>query len=288
MNETGRLDVVVRFHDLTRISDLERCIFSLVGQDYRPLHINLVVQRFSEADKDVVRSRLAPLLMGEQSPSLEILNWDHEAPVDARSALINMGIHASTGRYLAFLDFDHVLYPEAYRLLISQLELTGTDLAFARVRNVEVEVYDTFLRPKAVLPGAEGKGLHDLFRGNYFPIHSYVIDRSGIPEQFLFFDPNLTAEEDYDFLLRICAQFQSDFTLAQIEIGECSMKTGDGNHRSAGGRKPMQQAQDEHVAAFLEQRRRNTLLSQQVQRTLGVTLSRKDLTIRSLLDRELC
>jgi len=285
MIKKNQLDVVVRFHDVKRLPELERCIFSLVGQDYRPLHINLAVQRFSEAEIEQTRARLAPLLAGEDAPSLEILNWEHDEPADARSALINLGIRASKGRYLAFLDYDDVLYPEAYNLLVSQLQAGAAGIAFGRVRVVELEVYSAFFRPVAALPSFEGSSLRDLFRGNFCPIHSYVIDRSRIPEQFLFFEPYLVMEEDYDFILRICAQFPSDFSLVGTEVGEYYFKTDGSNTHAAGGRSPAWQARYERAAAFVEQRRRNTPLSEQVQRALGISPPLPDLSIRDFLDR---
>ncbi|MFC4172949.1 glycosyltransferase family A protein [Microvirga sp. GCM10011540] len=285
MTRKNQLDVVVRFHDAKRLPELERCIFSLVGQNYRPLHIILVAQRFSETDLAEVRARLAPLLACEDAPTLEVLNWEHPEPVDARSALINLGIRAGRGRYLAFLDYDDVLYPEAYDLLVSQLQAGEAGIAFGRVRLVQLEVHSTFFRPKATLPYFEGSTLSDLFRGNFCPIHSYVIDRTRIPEQFLFFEPNLLLEEDYDFILRICAQFPSDFALVGTEIGEYYFKTDGSNTHTAGGRPPSWQAQYERAAAFVEQRRRSTPIAAPVQRALGIAPPNPDLSIRDFLDR---
>ena len=270
-----QIDVVVRFHDVKRMAELERCIFSLVGQDYRPVHIILVVQRFSQADLELTRSTLSPLFKGDQAPSFEILNWEHEVPDDARSMLINLGIRAAKGRFLAFLDEDQVLYPEAYRLLIAQLRTSGADIAFAGIRRLELEAFGSFVHAKAVLQSAECKQLRDLFQGTVCPIHSYVIDRTRLPDLFLFFDPYLVVEEGYDFLLRICAQFRSDFTLGQTVIGEDYHKVGS---RTGWQGFPGREAQ------FVEQRRRNTPLSKPVQRALGVASPRTRLSIRSFLD----
>jgi hypothetical protein len=272
---TDQIEVVVRFHDIKQIADLERCVFSLVGQDYRPLHVILAVQRFSEADIALTRSTLMPLFEWDHAPSFEILNWQHEAPVDARSALINLGIRSAKGRYLAFLDHDQVLYPEAYRLLISQLQSSGSDIAFAGICRIELEAFSSFHHARATLPSPECTGLGDLFRSNVCPVHSFVIDRTRIPEQFLFFEPFLVVEDAYDFLVRICAQFRSDFTLAEAGVGECYDKVG--------GR-PAGPVRREREAAFVEQRRCNTPLSEAVQRALGIAKPQAELSIRGYLD----
>jgi len=126
--------------------------------------------------------------------------------------------------------------------------------------------------------------LRDLFRKNFCPIHSFVIDRQRIPPPYLHFDPAITRAEDYDFLLRICAQFPSDFTLAKTIIGDYFFKTDGSNtvntewDYTESGHTAWQISED-----FLEQRRRITLVSFGVQRMLGLE-PQPDLTIRRLLD----
>ncbi|GHD21440.1 glycosyltransferase [Tianweitania populi] len=280
----NQVDVVVRFHDVSRLAELERCLFSLVGQDYRPLHIILVVQRFSDADIERTYSSLLPLFGLDQAPSFEILNWEHEAPLDARSALINLGISAAKGRFLAFLDFDQALYPEAYRLLVSQLQSAGADIAFAKVRRVEMEAFSSFLHSRAMLPSAECASLRDLFTGNVCPLHSFMVDRTRIPEQLLFFEPYLMVEEAYDFLLRICAQFRSDFTLARAGIGEYHDRIDSANAQDNVSVRHEGRILYKHEAAFVEQRRRNTPLSEPVRRALGIVPLQINLSIRDYLD----
>ena len=89
---TEQIDTIVRFHDATRIAELSRCIFSLVGQSHRPLRIILTVQRFSEIELRETEAALKPLLHGEEDVSLLIVNWEHAEPADARSALLDLGI----------------------------------------------------------------------------------------------------------------------------------------------------------------------------------------------------
>ena len=66
------LDVVVRFHDPRRFRELDRWMFSLVGQSYRPLTIHLVTQRFTAAELATLRSALAPMARIEDGPTIAI------------------------------------------------------------------------------------------------------------------------------------------------------------------------------------------------------------------------
>jgi len=286
MSET--IDTVVRFHDARRLAELERCIFSLVGQTYRPLRIVLVLQRFTCEQIEATELALAPLLEGKDAPELVIVNLTDPEPQDARSVLLNLGVANAAGKYLAFLDYDDVLYPEAYEMMIGRLRETGAAIAFARVRVMRVDVYERFFYMKEkVTPPFGGSDLTDLFHNNYCPLHSYVIDRAQVPAEMLSFVTTMTLEEDYDVLLRICAAFLSDFALIATDIGDYYYKT-DGSNTvpvsgglSGGARVRFMR----EVKSAIETRRRGTLVAPVVQRSLGLKDYDRPRTIRQVLDR---
>ncbi|MGE4062291.1 MAG: glycosyltransferase family A protein [Rhodospirillaceae bacterium] len=282
-----QIDTVVRFHDDRRIAELKRCVFSLVGQTYRPIRIILVLQRFQPHQVDAVEQALGPLLEGRDAPQLAIVNLTDPEPADARSVLLNLGVQNATGKYLAFLDYDDVLYPEAYEMMIGRLKETGAAIAFAKVRVMRVDVYDAFFYTKErVTPPFSGSDLLDLFHNNFCPLHSYVIDRSQVPTEMLNFVTTLTMEEDYDVLLRVCAAFLSDFALISTEIGDYYYKT-DGSNTvpvSGGltGEARVKFLRD--VKTAIETRRRGTIVAPAVQKSLGLR-DAQPRTIRQVLDR---
>ena len=281
------LDTIVRFHDLRRLKELDRCVFSLVCQTYRPLNIILAVQRFCEADVEAVRSALSPHIEGESGVTLEIVNFDKDKPEDARSALLNTGLQAARGRYLGFLDYDDVLYPEAYVLLTSRLQQSGAAIAFASVRVMQLNVYYYVLYGVEELnPFYRGSGLTDLFKSNFCPLHSYLMDRSQADQNTLHFDETMTMQEDYDFLLRFCAANVSDFALTDTLIGDYYYKSdGSNTVPTTGGLKGEELARFNAIVAAMEVRRRTTKVSDAVQRSLGIDDPDESATIRKVMDR---
>lgn len=280
------LDVVVRFHDPRRLGELEQAVFSLVAQEYRPLRILLVLQRFSDEQAEAVRAALAPLLALPGAPALEILRYAAPEPADARSALVNTGFAAAAGRYLALLDYDDILYPEAYRLLVGRLQATGAAIAFAGILVRRAEVHPHFLHVLAAPQPFHGRGLGDLLRGNFCPIHSFVLDRSRVAPRELHFEENLTLEEDYDFLLRVCARHRADFGLLGTVIGEYFFKTDESN--TLAGRSappPALAARAAAARAFIEGRKQLLPLSAEVQADLGLRPPEPGLTIAQFLAR---
>ena len=281
------IDVVVRFHDLTRISELKRCVFSLVGQSHRPIRIILAMQRVSATGIETVKSSLAPLLADHPTMHLSVVYWEHSEPADARSVLLNLGVGVAQGRYLGFLDYDDVMYPEAYATLTDRLRSTGAAIAFASVRVMRLVVHESYLwTEQRVVPNFSGRDLADLFRHNFCPLHSFLIDRERVPAGALTFDTSLAMEEDYDVLLRICAQCPSDFALIGTEIGDYYYKTdGSNTVPIEGGVKLEGLGRYELVRAAINRRKNEILVAPDVQRALGFALPDETATIAQIVAR---
>ena len=138
----SRIDCVVRFHDIKRpLSYRALGVFSLVGQSYRPLNIILTLQRFAEAEIAATRKRLSPILDLPGAPTLELHNFEDALPKDARTPLLNLGLRAAQGRYIAFLDYDDLLYPEAYKTIVPQLQAMNSAIAFASIRVISARTH---------------------------------------------------------------------------------------------------------------------------------------------------
>lgn len=283
------LDVVVRFHDASRIDELGRAVFSLVCQTYRPLHVHVVAQRFSEKQLMGVRATLASYVELGRDAEIELLNFDEPEPRDARSALINVGIRHARGRYLAFLDYDDVLYPEAYQKLVAELERSGAGIAFASVavRQVTMSHGIPLANSKELTYQDRGKDLVDLFRDNFCPIHSYVIDRRHVHEDGLFYDERLSRLEDYEFLLRVCSKSVSSFSQLSTVIGDYYFKD-DGSNTTLVPSSITTERQKEWrwSGDFVERQRQCIAVAPEVANSLGIVgHAAHQQTIRSVLDR---
>jgi hypothetical protein len=281
----GQLDVVVRMHDARRLAELDRAVFSLIGQTHRPLHILLCTQRFTPGMLLDVRQALAPLLSMPSAPTLEILNYEAPRPLDARSALANLGITSARGRYIAFLDYDDTLYPEAYELLIDRLRRTEATVAFGSIVMRRVLVEPFLCAVKTHRTPWRGKTLLDHLADNSCPIHSFVIDRTRLPPGMLF-ETDLVRHEDYDFLLRVCAACRSDFALMDTNIGNYYHKSDGSNSVLIGSTaSSVNRVAWRHADNFIVQRRRATVVAPDVQQDAGLAHPIPGLTIHGLLGK---
>lgn len=277
------VDVIVRFHDISRLWELERAAFSLAGQFYKPVRILLATQRFTPEKQEAVRTVIKMVAAWSPDVSVSLLNFSDAMPVDARSELINLGFANASGRYLGFLDYDDVLYPEAYALLVERLRRSDAGIAFARAQVVLADVHGEFSISVRHLQPFVGEGLADLFQGNFCPIHSFLLDRTRIAATLLRFEPSLVIEEDYDFLLRVCAAVPSDFHLRATDIGLYYYKTDGSNTITPGARSSAEIEREATASAFVELRRKMTPISARVQQMLDIRPLRPQLSIRSFL-----
>ncbi len=281
-----QVDCIVRFHNASRLAELSRCVFSLVGQQYRPLHIIVAVQRFTDAQVAETCGVLEPFLKLPYPPTFTLKNWQNPLPVDARAVLLNMGLEAATGQYVAFLDYDDLLYPEAYALLVRRLKETGKAIAFASVRVINAHVFPGFLYVAGVKDAPfAGRNLNDLFRANFCPIHSFLIDRSIVSPSILSFDTTMIIEEDYDLLLKICAAYPSDFETLQTIIGDYYYKNDGSNTIVMNGiASDSYTLELERAHACIELRKKTTFVAIEVQKQLNVRKLSPSLTVQDAIE----
>ena len=274
------LDVVVRAHDPGRLDELDRAVFSALMQDYRPCTVLVACQRFAPRDLQALEAVLAPLRRVEPGVPVHVLNRTEPEPPDARAALLNMGLQAGQGRYAAFLDYDDLIYPEAWRLLVGELRQSGTAVAFGGILTTAVS-------RTGPVPAVQGKrrvftgtGLGQLLRGNFCPLHSFVLDRHRIAPDVLHVDEELRALEDYDLLLRICARHPSSFRLKDRIVGEYLLKD-DGSNANPLARGGTEADWGRAALAAIEARKARLVLSPAVL----AQLMGPDLTVAGFLAR---
>ncbi|WP_041303706.1 glycosyltransferase family 2 protein [Kyrpidia tusciae] len=184
---------------------LDQCLFSLSVQHYRPIQVIVVVQ-LPDGDADV-EGLLKPLyrIIHQHGRFLEdIVIKRHTATKDERSRALNIGISEATGRFIAFLDDDDVVYPEHYTKLIDLVQRSGRVWAYsgtarAIYRRQEKDIY---LVQRDFPFRSSDYSFVEHLRDNFIPIHSFLVDRSRVDVQ-LRFDENLIRLEDYEFLLRL-------------------------------------------------------------------------------------
>ncbi|WP_252978991.1 glycosyltransferase family 2 protein [Achromobacter denitrificans] len=199
----------------------------LSAQTHHELEILVVVQKLADEDDSAGVTECADFYRPKFS-SLRLI--EYVSAVDTRSHSLNLGIGAATGRYLAFLDDDDKLYPAHFSSLIERLQKSSYAWAFADVVRAE---YDHNKLVRRSFPYRRGSYSYiEHLKGNFIPIHAFVIDRERVPH-LPRVDERLCRLEDYDFLLHLAHQHEPLYTkLATAEYcirndGSNSVQDGD-------------------------------------------------------------
>lgn len=263
----GKHSVVVRCHSIGCLRELDYCLFTLLGQTYRPLEVIIVCQSFDEFGLQELEELLEHY---RGYPDLEFVahNVRFDRSGDFRSCLLNRGIEAASGQFLSFLDYDDAMYPDAYEKLIRTLVGEAVAIAFGQIMMSHFEPGTPFWQYKDRQDDwfAGFRAKHQLFVKNFCPIHSFVLDRTGIDPADLYFVEHLTRFEDYHFLLRIVARYPSSLANMPQIIGEYVIKL-DGSNTVIVHDQNVDSRRDEWAAmeAWLETEKKNIMITLSLQ-----------------------
>lgn len=110
-----RISVVVPFYN--NVDLLADCLASIAAQTHRDLQVIMVDDGSADGSAEIARAQVAA------DPRFSLISVRNGGPGAAR----NIGVTAATGAFLAFVDADDVLPPEAYATMLAVLERSSSD-----------------------------------------------------------------------------------------------------------------------------------------------------------------
>jgi glycosyltransferase involved in cell wall biosynthesis len=225
--ENNILSVIIRCHKTERLSFFDEALFSLAIQYWHDLEVVVVLQNGTKEFEYEV-NKLIKSQPFHKNCKFQVHVVKIAPGVDGRSSLLNHGIRNATGRYLAFLDDDDVVYHHGYKILIQQLIDGKASIAVGGCRTAKIKKeFGNWHTQVKETPFTWGRTRFDLLRDNFIPIHSYVIDRDRTNDSDLYFDDDFPLLEDYDFLLRLNSKYEFDFS--KLDTFVCEYRHHDSN-----------------------------------------------------------
>lgn len=205
-----RISIGVRFHDISKLNFLRRCLISIDAQSSVHPHIYIVTQDFSPSSLEAVKDLLAQCLAINGS-TYTLINVQNPNGLDLRTKLLNKIVQAhyadSISSYLCFIDYDDLWYSHALKTLLSPLLNTSFVMSYADIHLADVwtdgQIF--YLRDLFDRQMISKKNKSDLLKGNFLPLHSYMFDTSKISQDLFVYDESLSRNEDYDFLIRLAS-----------------------------------------------------------------------------------
>ena len=125
---TGRLiSVVVPFYN--NADQLGDCLASIAAQTVTDLQVIMVDDGSTDGSPALARA------MADADPRFQLISVPNGGPGSAR----NRGVAAANGEFLAFVDADDLLPPDAYAIMLPVLERSGSDFVSGGVLRLSAD-----------------------------------------------------------------------------------------------------------------------------------------------------
>ena len=224
---------IIRFHGGADINLLDNALISLVSQS------DCVVQPLI-ATQDLSSSQMEALVKtAEQYPWNEkykpiIKNFfSDNKNSDLRSKMLNESLKSVTTKYVAFLDYDDILFSSAYKWLLSRIKKTGKAVAFGRVfvTKFNKQKMQILERKKIYVHGSD---YEEFLANNHAPLHSFLIDMQKINTGDIEYFDDMKYLEDYYLTLQIFTEGNVDWESLKFNyyVGDY-IHSDDGNNTLA-------------------------------------------------------
>jgi GT2 family glycosyltransferase len=193
LGEKHEVSVIIRTKD--RPALLQRALTSMANQTFKNFEVVLV----NDGGEDV--GSFLNLFESQFH-----IRYVRNAVSKGRTAAVNTGFENSTGKWISYLDDDDILYPWHLESLFLAAESGKNKFVYSDFNRA------LFLNSKTITPDIlNGAPLWEYSRKelliqNHIPIHTWLYARE-CAEKVGLWDESLDRLEDYDFLLRLSANY---------------------------------------------------------------------------------
>lgn len=233
-NWRDRVSTILRFHHGASVDLLMRALYSLLAQVDCRVQPWLALQDLTERQLEDLKGRVDSMPWSEDCrPVLRCYRSSPENP-DLRSLMLNDSLQAVGRGYVAFLDYDDILFSHAYRTLLNRLSGGDKNATFGRVFSTEVD------SSTGMILGREkkytlGHSYQDYLQQNHAPLHSFMLNLDRVDLSRIHYFPDMRFLEDYYLTLQIFSPEETDWDSLRndVFIGDYIHRRGDQLHTLA-------------------------------------------------------
>ncbi len=227
-NQLPQVATIMRFHRQGNLGMLANALLSLAAQADCRVQLHLAVQDLDDQDLARLDAELARVPWAEGCEPIIRRYQASESNPDLRSLMLNETLKAVGKGYAAFLDYDDVLFPQAYRSLVKRLQASGKNATFARVYATRVDARTGMILQRD-RTYEYGFTYEEFIRLNHAPLHSFMLDLDRIDLSAVHYHDDMKFMEDYYLTLQLFTRKDTDWaSLRHCEfIGDYVHRVGD-------------------------------------------------------------
>ncbi|MCX7897481.1 MAG: glycoside hydrolase family 99-like domain-containing protein [Rhodocyclaceae bacterium] len=202
--------VVVRFHEGGDWRFLEQAIASVLAMhDCRPRPLIALQCASAEKAQECERriGQLAKVFAGEVRCEMYM---PEEGCGDLRARMLNHSLTRVDARYVAFLDYDDLLFAHAYAYLLDRLRKSGKAVAFGRIYDTLADAATGRLIERR-RTYEYGTSYADFLNCNHTPIHGFLLDLERLGTTSVVYFDDQCYLEDYFLTLQLFRADNADW-----------------------------------------------------------------------------
>ena len=229
-----KVSVITRFHHGADRALLQNALLSLVAQNGCSIKPWLALQDVAQEALAELKSMVLAMPWAPGcEPEFLVFHSKSDQP-DMRATMLNETLKKVVKGFVAFLDYDDVVYPDAYAPVIGRLQHLGKNASFGRVNSAYID-FETGMIIKRDQVYHKGSSYEDYLRRNLAPLHSFVINLDLIDTQALRYLPWMKYMEDYYLTLQIFSKNKTDWDSLKLchVMGDYVHRSGDASHTLA-------------------------------------------------------
>lgn len=208
--ELRTVDTIVRVHAKANFSLLERALISLCAQCDVAVRPIVMAQDLNPKQVREIEAILAALPWRQGvKPSLSVLASTQDVP-DTRARLLMLGVQEAKSDFVAFLDYDDLMFVDGYAKLVARFDEVGKGIIFGRVFRAVCSDPQGWMSFRDRM--FEYGGTYTEFLAhNHAPIHSYIVHRNSVDLSRIDL-PTYRYMEDYLMLMQIATETNADWS----------------------------------------------------------------------------
>lgn len=209
------ITAIVRFHNNGNINILKNALLSLIAQ-YNCIPNILIALQDLSLNKFQCLKDMLDTLPWQEFRRPEILKFTSKNKKDIRSKMFNESFKKATTKYVAFLDYDDIIFNDAYHFLINRLKVTNKNATFGYIY---ASIYDenNMCITKRIKKYENCNSYEEFLIFNRFPIHSIMFNKDLINIQHIRYFRKMKYMEDYYFTLQIFNKNETDWEALKIK-----------------------------------------------------------------------
>lgn len=229
-----KVSTIIRFHRGGNATLLENAIFSLLAQTGCYVQPCLAIQDMSDEEVAQLEAWLAELPWSEgYQPVIRRYASTPNNP-DLRSLMLNDTLKSVGSGYAAFLDYDDILFPHAYRTLLERVKASGKNASFARVYSTTVDAANGRILKREKIYNF-GSTYDEFLLRNLTPLHSILLNLDRIDLNSISYFDDMKYMEDYYLTLQLFTPASTDWASLKGDefIGDYIHRQGDDSNTLA-------------------------------------------------------